>query len=329
MSLKHIPPPDFSQPSVTEKVPTTATNIGGNFGLTSSLLLLQHAASEPELSVTPKLTDTTTAKSQYLQPLRRKRRDCMEEDLSDFMTEVKNMFSEIKSYQYVQDKKTEKICTAMDDIKAQNLTIQSSFEFLSEKYESLKTNLEKSELNNKKNLQYIQTLEQKLEKYERSTRSTCVEIKNVPVVPGESKHDLLTKVNIIAKQINCVIESRDIKDIYRINTKDPTNKIIIVDFVSVMNRENLIQKYRQFNQGSIKLNTEMFNYNGPKSLIFISENLSQQMKRLFYLARDYAKMNNYRFCWVKNGKVFLKKAEGAPLIYIHNETDLKNKAEST
>ncbi|KAJ0180367.1 hypothetical protein K1T71_003771 [Dendrolimus kikuchii] len=285
---------------------------------------MQHASSEPELSITPKLPDMSNFKSHFVQPLRRKRRDCVEEDLSDFMTQVKSMFCDIKACQSVQDTKMERICSAVEDIKAQNSSIQTSMEFLSEKYESLKTQLEKSDLENKKNLQHIKALEQKLDKYERISRSACIEIKNVPPVTGESKQDLLLKVTSIAKQINTVIEQCDVKDIYRINTKVPSNKIIIVDFVSVIKKEDLIYKYKHFNKGSIKLNTDMFNYNCTRQPIFISENLSQQMKRLYYLARDYAKSNDYKYCWVTNGKIFLRKIEGAPLNWIRNETDLKN-----
>lgn len=53
------------------------------------------------------------------------------------------------------------------------------------------------------------------------------------------------------------------------------------------------------------------------------------MRRIFYLAREFAKENNYNYCWSSRGFVYLREKENAPFIRIMNESDLdqlKNRA---
>ncbi|VVC98073.1 unnamed protein product [Leptidea sinapis] len=59
--------------------------------------------------------------------------------------------------------------------------------------------------------------------------------------------------------------------------------------------------------------------NGPCNPVFISENLSPQTKRLHYITTDYAKSNGFKYCWVTNGKIFLRRQDGTGLILIKNE----------
>ncbi|KAL4708006.1 hypothetical protein ACJJTC_010622 [Scirpophaga incertulas] len=61
---------------------------------------------------------------------------------------------------------------------------------------------------------------------------------------------------------------------------------------------------------------------GPSKPIFISENLTAKVKKLFYLSREFAKTHAYKFCWVTNGKIFLRKKENGTLSRIERESDL-------
>ncbi|KAJ8704355.1 hypothetical protein PYW08_013079 [Mythimna loreyi] len=58
--------------------------------------------------------------------------------------------------------------------------------------------------------------------------------------------------------------------------------------------------------------------------IFVSESLTSKMKKLYYLARDFAKQNGYAYHWTAHGKIYIKKEDGAPTRRISKETDFED-----
>lgn len=168
----------------------------------------------------------------------------------------------------------------------------------------------------------FKALEDRLEALERGSRSTCLEIRNVPVATSETKSSLLDSVIKAGEALKVPIQKSDIKDIYRIRSKDQASRTIIVDLCSTLQKEKIITMYRNFNKGTSKLTTDHLRISGPPKPIFISENLTSKMKRLFFLARNYAKVN-FQFCWVAHGKIFLRDRENRSLIHVADESDLK------
>lgn len=235
-------------------------------------------------------------------------------ELSIFMAEVRQMFKDFKGH---LEQKVEKMCSAVEDMR-------TTVDFLAEKYEMLRTQYDSLEMEQKGHVKYIGELEHKLEYIENNTRSTCLEIRNIPLLPTESKSSLLDTVVQLGNIINAPLQAQQVKDIFRIKTKDPINRPIIIDFTSVLQKEKTLFMYRKFNKQSSKLTTEHIKINGPAKPIYIAENLSTKKKRLFYLAREYAKENEFKFCWVKNGQIFLRKTENGTLIKITNEADFDN-----
>ncbi|KAH9378911.1 hypothetical protein HPB48_015663 [Haemaphysalis longicornis] len=56
--------------------------------------------------------------------------------------------------------------------------------------------------------------------------------------------------------------------------------------------------------------------------IFGNKNLTARTKHLYWLTKNKATANQYRFVWVRNGKFYAKKDEGMSLIRIKCEADL-------
>lgn len=286
--------------------------------------VLHHSASDSSLIN----NEESTNECDFSNVTQRIKRKCTisesdhDNQLSIFMCEMKTMFLEFKEQ---QNKKFEKICEAVEEIKLQNLNIQSTVTFLSQDYDILKKQIDQLEAQleteRKNNLLYSQTLEDKLEKLERGARATCVEIRNVPVNKSESKDCLLNTVGRIGSLINVPIQVHQVKDIYRIGSKNADNKTIIVDFTTNLLKEKVIQMYRKYNKEHSKLSTEHLKIGGPAKPVFVSENLTPKMKRLFFLARDFANNNEYRYCWIKNGKIYLREKEGATHLHIKDESD--------
>lgn len=239
--------------------------------------------------------------------------------LSSFMSEMRAMFIDFRNE---QEGKIEKLISAVEQIKMQNCEIQHSVEFLSHNLDSLKEQVQTLEKEQNKNTQYIQTLEEKIEKFESSARSTCIEIRNIPPSKQESKTLLLETVTKTLNTIQLSVQSHEIRDVFRITSKDPGNRPIIVDFTSVLMRDRVIEGYKKYNKNNSRLTTESLRITGPVKPIFISENLTPKMKRLFFLTRDFAKVNEFKYCWVSHGKIFLRKSDGLSLCPIRSESDL-------
>lgn len=116
----------------------------------------------------------------------------------------------------------------------------------------------------------------------------------------------------------------EVRDIFRINTKNEENKPIIVEFTTALTKEKFITSSKKYNieNKNDRLNTGLLEINGPPKTIYISENLSPKTRRLFFLARDFSKTYDYSFCWVSHGKVFMRKREGHQYVRIDTEDDL-------
>lgn len=324
MPLRRTPPHSSSQVGASTKTQRL------NTPEVTSLQGGQYCSSEPDLNISRSMDELNTDVGNVTHRFKRKRPECGNEELLQFMTEMKAMFKELKDRQASQDEKMEKISVAVEDIKTQSTALQTSADFLSNKFDAIQSQLHKLETERHSNLEYMQGLEDKLEQLERHKRATCVEIKNIPHNTGETKQELLNQVISIAKVLNTPIDPHYVRDVFRINTKDPNNKTIIVDFTSVLPKEQLIRKYRDYNKSNktSKFNTETLHIKGPRKPVFISENLSPKMKRLFYVSKEYARTNSFDHCWLSNGKIFLRKKEGQAAVHIKGEEDLKILKES-
>lgn len=228
------------------------------------------------------------------------------------MEEMRQMF---RDFREDQEKKFDQLCSAAE-------AVRTTVDFLAEKHDQLRVRVEQLEVGRKADAQYIKTLEDRLDSLDRGSRSTCLEIRNIPAPSGETKTALLETFMDTTKALNVPVQQYEVKDIFRINNKDPAQRTIIVDLTSVLLKEKVVNMYRKFNKGTSRLTTEHIRVNGPPKPIFISENLAPKMKRLFYLAREFAKQNDFMFCWVSHGKIFLRKRENGSLIRVTTEGDL-------
>ena len=62
---------------------------------------------------------------------------------------------------------------------------------------------------------------------------------------------------------------------------------------------------------------------GPRKSVYVSEHLSPANKSLHAAARLKAKELNYKFTWIRNGRIFVRKDESSEFILIRNTESLK------
>lgn len=241
--------------------------------------------------------------------------------------EILEMFSKL------QKEQDEKFSALMNKVQGginahteQNRDISCSIDFLGLKYEELITRINTLEQDKSEDRRYIKSLEARLERLDRSLHSSCIEVRNVPKKSGETKEDLLSLIKKVGNAVSAPFQSSEVRDIYRVNTKNENNQPIVAEFSTVILRDKIIGSVKSYNKkyATGKLSTEHLKLDGPPKPIFVSESLTIQAKKLFFMAREFAKGNEYKFCWASRGRIYLRRSDGATLIKVNNESDLEN-----
>ncbi|KAL4719942.1 hypothetical protein ACJJTC_014351 [Scirpophaga incertulas] len=137
--------------------------------------------------------------------------------------------------------------------------------------------------------QYVTILENKIKDLQLCSRSTTIEIRNVPAENKESHDDLVSIVSKIASAIGTKIGSNDIRDVYRLPAKTGRTEPL------------------SWNLHAMKQNIQV---------------LPLHVKILYYKTREFAKTNNYNFCWTSNGRIYLRKQPGDKAILVKSEKEL-------
>jgi hypothetical protein len=242
---------------------------------------------------------------------KQKREDHIEKsDLEEIKSDIMNMFMELKS--------------SIKELREQNNKLQESVDFVAAKYEEINTKIHQLEQEKVEDKKYIDHLEAKLEQLEKQGRITSVEIRNIPKQKTETKDDLINTILKIGNVLKVPINQSEVRDVFRTNGKTGS-KPIIVEFTTVIQKERILSSIKKFNrEHQDKLNTEHLSIAGPRSPVYLSENLTPRAKRLFFLARELASRQSFKYCWTSYGKIFIRKEEGAQLIRIESEADINS-----
>lgn len=284
--------------------------------------LSQHSASVPSLNTSAEETNSDF----FSNITRRVKRKCNIVSADSNcntanMDELKELI--IKSISK-QDAKFESLSSAMTSLLAQNEEIHKSVEFMSQKYDDLVTKLDTLQRENRDYKSQVATLETRIELLERNTKVSAVEIKNIPKSTNEKKDTLQSLVKNVGNVLEINIQDSDIRDIYRIKTKEGQSGPIIAEFSTVTKKDQLLKAARNYNKVNKEqpLNTLHLHHPGPSMPIYMAESLTKKAKHLHYLARQFKKDYHYHSCWTSYGKIYLRKQDGAPAIHIATEEDL-------
>lgn len=255
---------------------------------------------------------------------RYKRRRVADDTFGDSLASLKNDLTELI------DSKFESLhADILNDLKIHNAELKKNLEFMSLKYEDMRTKFDELEKERNEHIKYAHELEDRIEIFEKNSRSSSIEIKNIPKKQGESKLDLPKLTQCIGKALDLDIETSEIQDAYRVNVKSNGNPPIVVKFTTVFRKEDFIRKAkRQIKDNPARLSAQIRALGYPAAQIFVAEHLTAKTRRLFLLARDFAKSNEFQFCWCSYGRIFLRKKEGAPHMLVKDEKQLdglKNK----
>lgn len=225
-----------------------------------------------------------------------------------------------------------KVCDDMSEIKRQNLQIQKTnsdiitkVEAMSVSQEKMSARIDKMENERQKLINHVQQIETQFRDLQLCSRSAAVEIRNVPYNENETSDDIYTYITKTGVLVGINTQSSDIRDAYRLPAKPGKPKTIVAEFSNVAHKINFLSAIRKFNEPRAKgdkLNSSMLDIEGKSCPIYVSEYIPGSGRKLFFQCRDFAKANNFRFCWTANNKIFIRKDEQSKTIRVDSEATL-------
>ncbi|KAL0821372.1 hypothetical protein ABMA28_005960 [Loxostege sticticalis] len=138
-------------------------------------------------------------------------------------------------------------------------------------------------------------------------RINNLEISGVPQTKGENLYNVL---HMIATKIGFALSSADVDFIHRVRrftTKAPRNNL--------HTHEAAVRARRG-------LTTADLDIDGASSPIFINDHLTPHNKVIYARARRLGKELGYKYIWLNDCKIFLRKSDTTKSILINNEKDL-------
>lgn len=154
------------------------------------------------------------------------------------------------------------------DIQKTNNEIEKALEFMNSGYETMRQTVETLERERLDQRNYILELEKTVRDLHQSSRNAAIEIRNVPQNEKETVSDLTSLVVQTCNAIEVPIKTSELRDVYRLPGNKGTNRPIVAEFVSVLQKGQVLHAARTFNKGlprSEKLNTGHIGLCGPTS----------------------------------------------------------------
>ncbi|XP_060810175.1 uncharacterized protein LOC132904265 [Amyelois transitella] len=243
---------------------------------------------------------------------------------------VHKLLAEMKEDQDNRSKKMQKDITEIKsevcELRKVNKEIENTVDYLGKKFGQFESFKEEATENIKKIENRIKDLKQKdvyHEKYEKALEERIgmleqkelernIEIINVKKVDGEEVHKVVER---IATLLN--LNADDIERAWRvrvISEKGPAP--IIVKLRSVDAKKAWLQRRMK-----PLYNSNIFT-NSDTTRIYINENVTRHTRKLFWATKDRLK-ESFKYIWIQNGRVLIKKDENAKKIFhIRSENDI-------
>lgn len=229
----------------------------------------------------------------------------------DVSSSLREMRAELRTFAQKQDDLIASIgfcCGKIDDFEAPLRNIgnfMKQFEILQEENKSLKKR--------------VNTLEGRLNDLEQHSRMNNLEIQGVPERKDEQVFETVEKIiSFLGEDATGKVTTAHRVQTVKTNNKFPKN--IIVEFNSRQFRDKVLTLAKQKRNRSQGPGLKIEELGDS---IFINEHLTPNNKTLFREAREWAKANNFKYVWVKNGNVLMRKDDISRVKHIKDMTSLE------
>lgn len=202
--------------------------------------------------------------------------------------------------------------------------MNEQFEYMRQEHKTTQENIKTLKDENDKLRTTVIDLSGRVNLLEQHARAKNIELQ---CIPEKQQENVINIVKDLGQAIKCVIDEKHIINCTRVaKLQRDSNRprSIIVEFVSPRLRDEFIAAAINYNKTNPtnKLNSSILGISGPKSQIYVSEHLSPANKALHAASRIKAKQMNYKFVWVKNGRIFVRKNDASSYIWIKDNNAL-------
>ncbi|XP_037302625.1 uncharacterized protein LOC119193023, partial [Manduca sexta] len=161
-------------------------------------------------------------------------------------------------------------------------------------------------------------LSARLNLVEQHLREANVEINGITEFKSEN---LITTVHQIAKTVNCPISDGDLLHVTRVarmNKDSKMTRAVIAKFRNPTVRDSILAAVVKYNKSNPKekLNSHHLGLAGTRVPIFVAEHLTPSNKSLHAAVRIKAKEMAYKFVWVRNARIYVRKDEVSQALLI-------------
>lgn len=213
------------------------------------------------------------------------------------------------------------LITTQKQVESSLTNLASFYEVLKNENNKLNQEITKLKHDNNDKLRSLNDLERQVDDIQRTLCSKSIELRSVPISNNEN---LQTYLQSLCNTIGVKMEESNVVSAYRSRSSFNNNSNIIFEFKTKDCKQEIIAAIKKYSkQNTEKLNTLHIGLKEKRN-IFISELLTKQTKQLFYKTREFARTNNYQYCWTTYGRIYIRKSHGSAAIPIRSELQLRD-----
>lgn len=220
------------------------------------------------------------------------------------------------------------LASSNKDVKDELETVKNSLKFFSDSFDEIKGDMKT--MRKELTVAQGQTLEcqkenQRLNKELRDVQKQLIELNqygrrnNIELkgVPSSQDEDLHKVVQNAAATLKVDMSIQDIDIVHRVQTRGDGPSNIIARFVSRSKRDQFLLAAKK-----TRLNTGMLGFGGNEP-VFVNEHLCLENKVLLGKAIRTKREKNWKFAWVVDGKILMRKTEKSKAVHVTCEDDLE------
>lgn len=189
----------------------------------------------------------------------------------------------------------------------------NKIDYLVSELKNIKIVNEKIITENKRLSDEVAVLKFKIDQIEQNNLGITVEITGIPKTTNE---DCILIVEEIGKKTNTELK---VLEANRINFFNSKQNIILAKLDTFDMRKNLIRNVK-----SMKLTADKVHNKWPTEKVFVNERLTKSKRELFAQTRSAAKDKQYKFVWLSNADILIRKDEKSKIIKVKTSQDIEN-----
>lgn len=219
----------------------------------------------------------------------------------------------IKDLEKIHTQRFEALEQRVNNQEETSSKLQEDFLAMKNEIATLKAELQEAKVaNDSTGSAELTTVKEELENLRQYSRNRNLVIDGVPPTTGENLKSLFINMG---QCMEISIDPKEIEAIHRLPAKPGSNRApsILVQVKSRPLRDNFIIEAKKK-----KFTLPTLGYSSGTGNVFVSEHLTKFRSKLYYEARMVKRNYGFKYVWVKNGMVFLKKDDSSPSVLINS-----------